>query len=356
MDILKFFTRVVVYLFSIICVLLTLLPLLKFSHWTIRIGDFPRVQIGVLCLILSLILAALRTFQITDLILVAALLCSALYQFYRIYPYTFIAAREVEASKTNDTSSNIKLLIANVLIENRDSEKLLSLIEEYDPDVILLAEVDGWWIEATKQLEERYPFTVLHPLDNAYGIAFFSKLELVSPRLRFLVEKDVPSVETEIKLRNGKIINFYGLHPRPPIPGEKLSSETRDAELLIAAKEIQGSDQPTIVAGDFNDVAWSETTRLFQRISGLLDARIGRGFYNTFHADHFFLRFPLDHVFQSNHFRLDEIQRLGSINSDHFPIFVSLTLESTADITQDEPESNEAEEKEANQKIEEVKE
>ena len=76
--------------------------------------------------------------------------------------------------------------------------------------------------------------------------------------------------------------------------------------------------------GDLNDVAWSRTTRLFQRISGLLDPRVGRYFMNTFHADYPLLRWSLDHIFHSTDFGLVEMKRLSHIGSDHFPIYVVL--------------------------------
>ena len=84
--------------------------------------------------------------------------------------------------------------------------------------------------------------------------------------------------------------------------------------------------------GDLNDVAWSPTSRLFLRLSGLLDARKGRGLYNTWNANHFLMRFPLDHIFHSHHFTLVDLERMPHIGSDHFPVYVTLSYEPEAQL------------------------
>ncbi|RMX10863.1 hypothetical protein EBQ24_02920 [Allofranklinella schreckenbergeri] len=89
-------------------------------------------------------------------------------------------------------------------------------------------------------------------------------------------------------------------------------------------KSLEQEDGPIIVAGDLNDVGWSPTTRLFRKISGLLDPRVGRGMLNSFHAHYWFARWPLDHFFHSDHFELVGIHRLPAIGSDHFPVMIEL--------------------------------
>ena len=87
----------------------------------------------------------------------------------------------------------------------------------------------------------------------------------------------------------------------------------------MVGREIRERSEPAVVAGDLNDVAWSHVTRLFRRVSDTLDPRIGRRLYASFNARRPLLRWPLDHIFFTEDFRLVRLERMGFIGSDHFP-------------------------------------
>ena len=156
-----------------------------------------------------------------------------------------------------------------------------------------------------------------------------------------------------VRLRSGQWIEFYGVHPRPPEVRE--DTDERDAEILIIARQIAEDGRPSIVAGDLNDVAWSHTTRLFQRISGTLDPRRGRGTFNTFHAHYPIFRWPLDHIFHETSFALVHLERLRNIGSDHFPVFAVLQYEPKAEVVQEPPETSADDHEEARERIAEVR-
>ena len=204
---------------------------------------------------------------------------------------------------------------------------MLALIREHQPDVFVTLESDAWWQEQLDTLEGSYRFSMKCPLDNLYGMHVYSKLPLEDGATQFLVDDDIPSMHAMVVLPNGLKVRVHFLHPAPPSPTEHDESTERDAELLVVAKSVKGLETPVIVAGELNDVAWSTTTRLFRKISGLLDPRIGRGMFNTFHAGHWFLRWPLDHLFHSQHFTLSFIRRLPHFGSDHFPMLVELNYD-----------------------------
>lgn len=243
----------------------------------------------------------------------------------------------------------ISLLIANVLQENRDAATFLRRIEETGPDIILAVETSSWWDAQLAILQERYPHAVRHPQENTYGMHLFSRLELRDVRLQERVAPGIPSIFAHVRLPSGPLINLHCVHPEPPQVGNDV--EERDAELLLVGREVAADRGPTIVCGDLNDVAWSHTTRLFQRVSGLLDPRVGRGFYSTFHADYWFARWPLDHVFHDASFRFAGLEVLGPFGSDHFPVFVRLVHDPSAVGEHDAPEADDADQHEASAKI-----
>lgn len=238
------------------------------------------------------------------------------------------------------------------MMTNRNSKKCIDVINKKDPDIVLALEIDTRWQADLEMLEKHYVYKVHIPLVNTYGMLLYSKLKLINPEILYLIQKDVPSIHCIVELRSGAKIMFHGIHPRPPAPQESKSSAPRDAELIVVGKSCKDSDLPNIVAGDLNDVAWSHSTHLFQRISSLLDPRIGRGMYSTFNAKYFLLRWPLDHVFISRDFKLIEMERLPDIDSDHFPIYVKLSYEPDKKHEHEKPIASSEDKKEAEEKIE----
>jgi len=333
----------------------TLVPFIRSDAWWVRIFDFPRIQIAAIStLILAGDLAFRKDTSLSGHIIHVVLTLCILYQAYKIRPYTVFARKQVERAKQPRNQSTVSLLLANVKMDNRNSILLRQIITEADPDVILIVEADEWWQNELRRFATIYRFTVQQPQDNTYGMLLYSRLELVGPEVRFLIEDDVPSIRAAVKLRAGVEIELHCLHPKPPVPQENAQSTERDAELMVVGKETKGKELPVIVMGDLNDVAWSQTTLLFQKISRLVDPRIGRGLYNSFHAGYFFLRFPLDHFFHSTHFRLIRLKRLAYFGSDHFPMYIRLSYEPEAQRQQTGPEARQSDESQATAKINEA--
>ena len=303
----------------------TCLPLSAHPHWIVRGLDFPRLQLA-LCAA-ALLLAELMFLDLTAWRawpLIAVTTGCLAWQSCWILPYTRLWRVEVESARGVDDDRCFSILTSNVLTPNRCAGKLIGLVRQHQPDVLVTLESDQWWEDQLAELEADMPFTIKCPLDNLYGMHVYSRLPLEEASTAYLVEDDVPSMHAVIRLRCGSRVRFHFLHPAPPSPTENPESAERDAELVVVARCVAEDAGPVVVTGDLNDVAWSSTTRLFRKLSGLLDPRVGRGMFNTFHVDFPFLRWPLDHLFVSTHFTLVSIQRMPSIGSDHFPLLTRL--------------------------------
>lgn len=333
--------------------------LLPLDHWWIRGVDFPRIQIlfiGLASLIGLLILTP--QWQMAEIALMLALIGAIGFQLRMILPYTRLWKQEVRQAMPMANPVQVKIMVSNVLTPNNNTQALVNLVQQKQPDILITLESDQKWEDALSVIEPDYPYSVKVPLDNLYGMHLYSKLELIDPEIKYLLIDDIPSIHTQVRLTNGEVIWLYCLHPMPPSPTEADKSTTRDAELLMVGRHINENNQTAILAGDLNDVAWSKTTLMFQRISGLLDPRIGRFFINTFHVKYPILRWALDHIFHSPCFTLVDIERLPSIGSDHFPVMTTLQYEQCAEAEQAEnaTEASAKDKQETAAKIEEGKE
>ncbi len=330
----------------------TLLPISPTGRSAVRVWDFPRIHLAIAGLLAA---AGLRVAhrRAYDSAGAAAALGCVLYHASKIIPFTPLYRKQVATASSIDSLRRIRLVTANVYMKNRGGEAMLRVLLDADADIICLLEPDAWWEEFLRPLEQHYAFAQKCALDNTYGMLLYSRLP-IRTEVRFLVQDDVPSMKSWVKLPSGDEIVVHCLHPRPPVPPNP--SYGRDAELVLVAREIEGDGKPAIAMGDLNDVAWSYTTRLFKKISRTVDPRIGRGLYNTFHAGVPVLRFPLDHVFHTPHFSLIDFRRLSAAGSDHFPVLIDLLYEPENLSQQPPPPENAADREQANEMVADVNE
>ncbi len=321
------------YFIIFLCVLLIAVSLLSLiydlPYWYSKVLDFPREQylIAGFALMLTFIFLN-KNWNKASFLLVFGLLGVIAIQSTRVLPYLIGKKTVPDAPSYFSEDSSFSLMIANVLITNRDSEDFLKIVHQKDPDILMAMEVNDWWIRQLLPLRKKYKYVVELPNTEAYGLAVYSKLPLKNKEIKYLKHKNVPSLHCDISLPSGKQFRFHGVHPVAPFPSDKYpDNEGEDEVALIKVGNMVLKDSlPALVAGDFNDVSWSHTSRLFGENAKLHNARLGRGLYNTFNAQSAIMRWPLDHFFVSKKFRVITLERLPGFGSDHFPMYAEFYL------------------------------
>ena len=302
------------------------------GHWYLQVLNFPRLGFFVilsLCLVCILILKKWKS--LGNKIFIAAVLAAISIQAYIIYPYAFFAPNAVpEGDKSlKDQPADVNIMVANVLMTNRETEELLEIVNEASPDILITLEPDKWWIEKLAVLHKDYPYRITYPASNTYGMALYSKLPLPQHKIYFLNHDSVPSIYTTVQLRSGKTFRLMALHPVAPVPSSHPTNigNVDEVALKLAGNLLSQDTLPSVLSGDFNDVGWSHNLKEFEKRSKMKDTRRGRGMYNTFDANSWIFRWPLDYVYVSKHWKVTEMERLDDFGSDHYPFMVKLVLE-----------------------------
>ncbi len=330
----KSFRQLARLLVIILSLLVIFLSVLSLSHnvasWYFELLDFPRLHYLILAFFLLVIFALLsKEWKWTDWALVAGLVGVILIQCSYILPYLLGPKSVPDASAEEISDSNtVGIVIANVLMTNRRADAFLSIVKAQKPDMILAMEVDEWWVDQLQTLRDDYPYAVEFPTDNAYGMALYSRLPLDQVEVKFLDDEKIPSIHTKVKLPGTRTFWFHGIHPVAPVPSSRYPDGKGEREVTLArvGDMVAAATLPSVVAGDFNDVSWSHTSRMFSARGKLGNVRLGRGLFNTFSADSYIERWPLDHFFVTDDFKLHKLERLPDFHSDHLALYARLVL------------------------------
>ena len=319
-------------LLSFLLLLMSVLPSFRITHWSVQVFDYIRIQL--LFIQLVVLIGSFFLFRESGMTIYVAeivLFFSMGYQLFIILPYVPISSWFKKTNSTNFQTSGKELSIvsSNVLQKNNEYHKLIDLVKNIQPDILLTTETNKEWENALKVLEDNFSFNHKIALENRYGMHLYTKLKAVEIKEHYLLSEETPSIEAHLEDDEGNRFVFWGVHPPPPSPTEKPTSRQNEAELMKLAKLIRGAGYPSIVVGDFNDVCWSRISTLFAKTSKLKDVRLGRGILGTFPVRPSIFRFPLDLIFSSKEIRVHDIQILPDIGSDHLPLFSKFSVSSS---------------------------
>lgn len=340
---------------SSLLILLSLLPFVQNQHWIFRVPEFIKLQVLVFQTIVFPIGFLFVTSSLLIWLIQAIQFLLMSYHIYLLMRYTkFWKTKKVK--KSDKASDKIKIISCNVYQFNKEHHRLIQLVKEEQPHILLTMESDSKWEKSMRVLEKDYPNFEKITLDNTYGMHFYTNLKVIKIQTNYFVADDLPSIEAELETEDGHRFIFFGVHPPPPSPTEEENSKERDGDLLSVAKKVRTYKLPIVVTGDFNNVAWAKTSLLFKKTSELIDARIGRGILSTFHAKYWFFRVPLDLLFHSPDVFIDKLFIYPSIGSDHFPVGFTFYVDQLSEEQEDEVKVLEnGEMEEVNELIEEGK-
>ena len=216
----------------------------------------------------------------------------------------------------------LRVLTANLLVDNNDRERLIQLVREERPDVVGLIEVTSGWIAGLETIRSEYSHRFEYPFDeDGQGIALWMKKQPLSvERFSSIARGGIPAIHAVIDFA-GKPRDLWVLHFRSPLLRNSTLPIGREFEALASIIQRQGGS--SLVVGDFNSTDGSPHFWRFLESSGLRDSRLGFGRQGSW-PTWIPYRIGIDHAFLSNDLAVAD-RRLGSnIGSDHFPLIIDV--------------------------------
>jgi endonuclease/exonuclease/phosphatase (EEP) superfamily protein YafD len=214
----------------------------------------------------------------------------------------------------------LRVLSFNVLSSNTRHADTLAWVRQTDPDLALFPEVTAAWEAALEPLRATMPYRTVHPQEDNFGLAVFSKHPILEQE--FIASRLVPVVMVRIVLAvAGRRVVFFGVHPLPPM--SPAIAADRDAVLRELADRVRRESGPVIVAGDFNATPWSFAMRPLIA-AGLRDTQLGRGFSATWQRGNPIFAIPIDHLLLGGNVTATARWTGPDLGSDHRPVVAEL--------------------------------
>jgi len=296
--------------------LLCLATVLGFAgswHWSFDLFSHFRLQYASGLLTVALLLAGTGRRGAASLLLAFAAI-----NLWLLWPLFTPADPAPQAAATP-----LRVLLQNVNTRLGSPQRVLDLIDREQPDLLVLQEVDARWIAALAPLEDRYPYRILLPRADNFGMAIYSRQTLAEPSVIRPDDGPIPSIRTTLITTSSRI-QLLASHPPPPIGAARSRQRNRTLQTLASAVDPM---QPALIIGDLNITRWSPHFRQLLRQSGLMDSAGAAGLQPTWWPPRLpILAIPIDHLLHSAQLRILD-RRIGpAVGSDHRALIVDVAL------------------------------
>jgi endonuclease/exonuclease/phosphatase (EEP) superfamily protein YafD len=288
------------------------------ESWTVLFWQFPHFTVyyalaGVGAVAFAAALRAWRWFAL-------AVVC-AVVNLQAVVPWFM-----PQSNSTEGGVPNLRIIVANVQTSNKQVARLKEWVNEVDPDLLLLQEMNHRWLKDLENVRKRFPHRVEQLKPESSGVVLWSRHPLGNIVRGKLAHVKARSVRADVTVA-GRRLHLVGLHARPP--KDPLRSASRDQQLaaatqIAAAVQTAGDKSLCIVMGDLNTTMWGRGYRHIEEQSGLVNTRKGFGVLPTWSTKRWPLLVPLDHCLCSPEIVTRTCELGPDFGSDHLPLYVEL--------------------------------
>ena len=233
-----------------------------------------------------------------------------------IIPFYFSNEKRIKPN------NNLKLFYTNVLTSNQNFGTLTNLIQQENPDIIGLIEVNKDWESHIHCDLDEYKYIVSLPRDDNFGVLLLSKKEILHSEIKYFCSYEIPTIYACIKSGNDSI-HFILTHTIPPTSSYDFIQRNLQLENINKFVKHQSN---SIIVGDFNCSSFSQNYNRILKKSDLKDSRIGFGLQPSWPTWAPIFYVTLDHILVSKNINIIDRKTLSGFGSDHLPIVMEFSL------------------------------
>lgn len=226
-----------------------------------------------------------------------------------------------------EAARTLRAMLLNVNTRLGDAERVKQVIQEIDPDILVLEEISSQWLHDLRWLVASHPHCRVQPREDNFGIGLFSKLPLAEGAIVYIGDAEVPSIVATIDVGQDKL-RVIATHPLPPA-GAAYSRWRNDQ--LDRLPDYICLSEPLILLGDLNVTPWNCHFRRLLKRTGLIDSSQGRGIQPTWPNYNRLLLIPIDHCLHSPDISVVRKEIGADVGSDHYPVIVDFVINTKQD-------------------------